>query len=178
MNDNFDVKALEKDKPKKRINSRTKGNTFERKIAKILNERFDTKDFCRTPGSGAFATTHTLPTYLQIHGDLITPINFKYTIECKKGYNKEGLCELFNSKSKLISMIAQARRDSMKVSQSFLLILSQDRKDPLVITDECLERFIEMEQINASFSWGKVSIVTLNDFLSLTDSHFFNEKSL
>jgi len=175
MNDNFDVKALEKGKPKKRINSRTKGNAFERKIAKILNERFNTKDFCRTPGSGAFATTHTLPEHMQVHGDLITPKNFRFTIECKKGYNKEGLCELFNPKSKLISMIAQASRDSSKYSQNFMLILAQDRKEPLVITNYPMAGYHQMERVFADFAWGKVTIVTLDNFLSLSDIDFFEE---
>ena len=51
---------------KKRVNSKRKGSTFERNIAKILNERFNTKEFARTPGSGAFGTTHkNLPHYFK-----------------------------------------------------------------------------------------------------------------
>ena len=72
---------------KPRVNSRRKGNAFEREIAKLFNTRFNTSEFARTPGSGAFATTHTLPEYLQIHGDLITPKDFAYVIECKTGYD-------------------------------------------------------------------------------------------
>ena len=54
---------------KKRINSRRKGNAFERKMASQLNERFGTKEFARTPGSGAYATTHqNLPEHLKILG--------------------------------------------------------------------------------------------------------------
>ena len=69
---------------KKRVNSKRKGSTFERKIAKMLNERFDTKEFSRTPGSGAFATSHrNLPEHLRIQGDLITPSNFPFVVECK-----------------------------------------------------------------------------------------------
>ena len=56
MEDNYDISKLKK---KKKVNSRTKGATFERQIAAMLNKRFDTKEFSRTPGSGAFATTHT-----------------------------------------------------------------------------------------------------------------------
>ena len=78
MKDEFDITPLKK---KKKVNSRAKGNRFENKIAKMLNERFKTKEFCRSPGSGAFATTHTLPEYLKIYGDLITPERFKYVIE-------------------------------------------------------------------------------------------------
>ena len=65
-------------KKKKRVNSRRKGNAFEREIAKLLNTRFNTTDFCRSPGSGAFATTHLLPQYMKVYGDLITPENFNF----------------------------------------------------------------------------------------------------
>ena len=65
MEDNYDFSALKK---KKRVNSRAKGSSFERSIAKLLNDRFNTTEFSRTPGSGAFATTHTLPDYLKFMG--------------------------------------------------------------------------------------------------------------
>ena len=81
MEDNYDISNL---KEKKNINSRTKGSTFERQICKMFNKRFNTSEFCRSPGSGAFATTHSLPEHLKIYGDLITPEKFKYCIECKK----------------------------------------------------------------------------------------------
>ena len=85
MIDDYDLTNLKTDK-KKRTNSKAKGSRFERKIASILNDRLNTKEFSRTPGSGAFATTHNLPDYLKIYGDLIAPSKFKYCIECKKGY--------------------------------------------------------------------------------------------
>ena len=111
MKDDFDVSPLRK---KKKVNSRAKGNRFENKIAKTLNDRFNTKEFCRTPGSGAFATTHTLPEYLKVYGDLITPEKFKFIIECKKGYNEEQVSDLLNPKSKISKMIAKANRYSKK----------------------------------------------------------------
>ncbi len=42
---------------KRRVNSKRKGSTCERKIAKMLNEWFETNEYSRPPGSGAFATT-------------------------------------------------------------------------------------------------------------------------
>ena len=94
MKDDYNIKNLRKKKT--RINSRTKGNAFERQVAKLLNQRFDTTEFARSPGSGAFASTHSLPEYLKIYGDLITPIKFRYCIECKKGYNKIQLNNLLD----------------------------------------------------------------------------------
>ena len=93
MKDNYDISALKK---KKKVNSKAKGSSFERQVAKILNDRLGTTEFSRTPGSGAFATTHSLPDHLKIYGDLITPQNFKYCLECKKGYNNQNLYSLYN----------------------------------------------------------------------------------
>ena len=132
MKDNFDLKELILTKKKKK-NSRAKGNGFERKLCEILNDCFETKDFMRSPGSGAFATTHKLPDHLQIHGDLITPDRFKFTIECKFGYNKENIGYFFSDKSDLSSFIVQAERDSKKATKDFLLVFKQNNRGILCL---------------------------------------------
>lgn len=136
---------------KKRTNSRTKGNSFERKVCKILNEYFNTTEFIRSPGSGAFSTTHNLPEHLKFSGDLITPKMFKYTIECKKGYNKENIGSIFNPKSDLISFIQQAEKDASKIQKNFLIIFQQDRKDILCLFNEykspALATYAESEDV-------------------------------
>jgi len=130
MEDNYDISALKK---KKRKNSRAKGSTFERQIAKTLNDRFNTTEFSRSPGSGAFATTHTLPEHLKIYGDLITPQNFKYCIECKKGYNNLNLYSLYNYSSDFWKFIEQCEKDSQKCSKVPMVIFKQDRQPTLAI---------------------------------------------
>ena len=130
MQDDYDISALKK---KKKVNSRTKGSSFERNIAKVFNDRFDTKEFSRTPGSGAFATTHSLPDHLKIYGDLITPNNFKYCIECKKGYNKENLYSLYNHSSDFWKFIEQCQKDSEKCGKIPMVIFKQDRQPTLAI---------------------------------------------
>ena len=112
MEDNYDLSKLRK-KPKRK-NSRTKGNTFERQVAKLLNDRFKTTEFSRSPGSGAFATTHSLPDHLKIYGDLITPEKFKFCIECKKGYNNQNLYSLYNYSSEIWKFIEQSEKDAGK----------------------------------------------------------------
>ena len=87
----------------------------------------------RSPGSGAFSTTHNLPEHLKFSGDLITPKNFRFIIECKKGYNKENLGSTFNTKSDLLNFIQQADRDARKIQKQFLIVFQQDRKDMLCI---------------------------------------------
>lgn len=131
MEDNFDLSKLTK---KKRVNSKQKGSTFERSICKQLNERFNTKEFSRTPGSGAFATTHhNLPEHLKIYGDLITPVNFNFCIECKKGYNNISLYSIFDYSSALWEFVEQSRKDAVKCGRIPMVVLKQDRKPTLAI---------------------------------------------
>lgn len=136
MEDNYDISGLKK---KKKKNSRTKGSTFERQIAKMLNERLGTTEFSRTPGSGAFATTHSLPDHLKIYGDLITPQNFKYCIECKKGYNNINLYSLYNDSSDFWKFINQCQKDADKCGKVPLVIFKQDRQPTLAIIPSNIE---------------------------------------
>ncbi len=130
MEDNYDISSLKK---KKKKNSRAKGSTFERQIAKLLNEHLGTTEFSRTPGSGAFATTHSLPDHLKIYGDLITPQNFRYCIECKKGYNNINLYSLYNNSSEFWKFINQCQKDADKCGKVPLVIFKQDRQPTLGI---------------------------------------------
>jgi hypothetical protein len=180
MEDNFDLKNLMSAK-KKRKNSRTKGNTFERKVCKILNDFFETTEFIRSPGSGAFSTTHNLPEHLKFSGDLITPRTFKYTIECKKGYNKENLGSIFNPRSDLISFIDQAEKDSAKINKNFLLIMQQDRKEILCLLNEkkslALATYAEnRDHIYLHLKHGDYIICKLEDLLDETRK--YNAKHL
>jgi hypothetical protein len=168
MKDDFDISPLTR---KKKLNSRAKGNRFENKIAKMLNERFETNEFCRSPGSGAFATTHNLPSYLKIYGDLITPEKFKYVIEIKKGYNDERVSDLLNPKSQIFNMIGQAHRDSKKSSRKFILIIGQDRRDPMAITNE-LNLPVRGSKVSGVFNDVQVEMFKLADLLSIANSYF------
>jgi Holliday junction resolvase len=150
MDDNYDLSQLRK-KPKRK-NSRAKGSTFERQVAKLLNDRFNTTEFSRSPGSGAFATTHTLPEHLKIYGDLITPLNFKYCIECKKGYNKENLYSLYNYRSDFWKFIKQCEKDSNKCNKLPMVIFKQDRQQTLAIVPSSMSfpdnKYIEINRDN------------------------------
>lgn len=172
MEDNYDVSKLLKSK-KKKINSKSKGNRFERQVVEIFNERFKTTDFCRTPGSGAFATSHTLPEHMQIYGDLITPKNFKFTMEMKAGYNKESVESLFNPKSQLRQFIEQAERDAVKAKKEFIIILKQNNREPVCIlkNDKC---HIENELKNKTILWQNYLLVQLKDLLALSDWFFLS----
>ena len=175
MEDNYDISALKK---KKKVNSRAKGSTFERQIANTLNDRFNTAEFSRSPGSGAFATTHTLPDYLKIYGDLITPENFKYCIECKKGYNKENLYSLYNYSSPFWGFLDQCLKDSEKCDKIPMVIYKQDRQPTLAIVPNyvkvnMLQQYIEIQKQEDPFTLRVYRIYKLDDLLSDYDSMWF-----
>jgi hypothetical protein len=174
MEDNYDISKL---KPKKRVNSRAKGNTFERKVCRILNHRFDTTEFSRSPGSGAFATTHTLPEHLKIYGDLITPENFKYCIECKKGYNKENLYSIYNHSSEFWGFLNQCEKDSEKCCRIPMVIFKQDRHPILAIIPRYCSPQGELKYIEiakAPENLAQYRIYLLEELLTCDDSLWFN----
>ena len=179
MKDNYDILPLKK---KKKVNSRNKGNAFERSIAKLLNEKFSTDEFNRSPGSGAFATTHKLPEHLKIFGDLITPKDFKYTIECKKGYNKENIYSLLNDSSKVWEFIHQSEKDAAACGKLALLLYKQDRQKTLAIAkDGFFPPYIKnICIISDSTGWAKKSrIYYLEELLEkIPKLHWYNESTV
>lgn len=175
MEDNYNLENLKK--PKK-INSRRKGNKFENDIAKLLNKTFDTDDFMRTPGSGAFATTHKLPKHLIIHGDLITPLKFKFIIECKKGYNNLNLYDLLNYTSQLHNFSGQNQKSCKEVGKASLVILKQDRKKELALVSylndhESLVSLLQEQSIPYLITKETSVMLYLKDLLALPRAFFF-----
>lgn len=134
ITDDFNLDPLKMRLKKKKINSRNKGNAFERKLCEILNTFFNTTDFSRSPGSGAFATTHKLPEHLMIRGDLITPQKFKWIIEAKCGYDKEGICSLFSKKSIMLDWLVKVNKESLLAGRHFMLLLHQSRQETIAFT--------------------------------------------
>lgn len=166
MKDKCDISKIKS--KGKRINSRTKGNSFERKVCNILNKRFNTDHFNRSPGSGAYATIRNLPKEYQIHGDLITPSNFKFSIECKKGYNDVNIDSLLNKKSSIWKFIDQAINDSRKSNKLPLIVYQQDRRDILILAQVGV--FVKKKKKISFPGW---EIYTLKDALGFEDSEWF-----
>lgn len=100
---------------KKKINSRTKGHTAERKLVKLFEAWWGTK-FFRTPGSGAFATRGFAGMDLtDMSGDIITTdTSFPFCVESKKveGWTLEQM--LTSNKTKMHSWWEQTAKESPK----------------------------------------------------------------
>ncbi|MBT4111472.1 hypothetical protein HOE37_06450 [Candidatus Woesearchaeota archaeon] len=163
------LRAQVASKKRKKINGKQKGASFERHLAKLLNGKFDTKDFSRTPGSGAFATTHSLPAHLQIYGDLITPKDFLFCIEAKSGYNVN-LYDLVKDNSEIHKFIRQAKKDAKKAGKQWMLIYKKTRNKPLVILPKYY--FKELKSKSITVYQMNISIYLLEDVLALENSLF------
>lgn len=168
-------KLLNELKPKKRKNSRAKGNAFENQMCKVLNKRFSTTEFSRSPGSGAFATTHSLPDHLKLYGDLITPKDFRFIVECKKGYNNLGPHSLLDSESKIWEWIETLERDCAASKKPGFILMAQDRRPKIVITKvskeltEAISTYTVIKNKNSNIEY---IMLYLEDYLSLSDTYF------
>ena len=68
----------------KPIGRKIKGYNFERKVAKMLSDWWGVENsFVRTPGSGAYAKFVGEDLKERLRGDLITPREFPFFVECK-----------------------------------------------------------------------------------------------
>lgn len=173
MKDNYDLKNLKTDK---KINSKRKGNKFENDLAKMLNKRFDTKDFSRTPGSGAYATTHNLPKYLTIYGDLITPQDFKFIFEIKRGYNNFNLYDLYNDSSIIFNFLGHLEKDCKAAEKPGILVIKQDRRDILAVlkTNDIMDYMdAELSNIITFGESGMYSMVLWEDLMKIPNTFFF-----
>lgn len=169
------LEKLQSEIPKKK-NSRRKGNNFENKICKILNERFKTEEFSRTPGSGAYATSHKLPSHLVIYGDIITPQAFKYFFECKKGYNNFGIHDLLNSKSLFNQMLEECETIKAKNKKDFIFILCQDRRPPIAFMDS---RLLGSPRTHYnSIKVGSYTGMDIKDLLAFENDFFFESGTI
>jgi len=84
------------------VNSKTKGSTAEREVAKIMTEATG-YEWKRVPASGAlFHSGHT-----EFHGDVYSDTNKDYEIEVKHHKEKFSFVDIFNSKGKIMKWWAK-----------------------------------------------------------------------
>lgn len=166
-----------------RVNSKQKGNRGERKIVDLLNDHFGTKEFARVPASGAISTIHKLGenSKKSYCGDIITPDNFRFSIENKFGYEID-LYNLFQEdngdKRKFQEFIEQSIIDSEKVIElEPMVIYTRTRKKPLIgirkklIPIDLLD--LLNEYINFKHKKEEWIILDLNLILSKFPKDFF-----
>ena len=112
-----------------KIDSKAKGARGEIALAKILSARFN-QIFSRSVGSGnRWSQVASLPKHAQetYTGDLVCPAGFKWTIECKVGYDEIDLGSLQPNKT-LDGFLAQAATDASMSGRKPLVAFKRARQ--------------------------------------------------
>lgn len=173
MDDDFDIDDIlgDGDKPKKRVNSGSKGKRGEIDLGKILSTRFPSHPpFSRVLGSGNRWAQVKMSKNAQevLTGDLVCPPGFRYSIECKFGYEGIDIPQAIVSGNKLLDdFLAQGSHSARIVEKEALVCWRRPRKDWIA--------FVASElpvSGNRIIYEGWIGI-PLTKLLELPDSHFF-----
>jgi len=163
----------------KKTNGKQKGNSFERKIANLLSDRFQTylgveTGFRRNSDSGSYfggtnktrTETHNLD--YAIFGDLICPTDFRYVVECKH-YKSPPSWQAFvdGTVKQWDDWIAQNDQDSISAKKPGVLIIKYNNVSELLFSQH------HIEQLRPCFIYQTRYVYRLSDWLTLPDNQFF-----
>lgn len=162
------------------MNSKNKGNSFERKISKKLSERFKDitgieNSFRRNADSGSYfggsnqKRTESYDTSKATFGDIICPESFKFSPECKHYKTPPSFNSIVKQDVKSWDdWISQASQDSRNSSKEFLLIVKYNGVNEIVFSDK------NIDDLDILFKYKSWWIYSLDAFLSKEDNFFFN----
>ena len=163
-----------------KVNGKNKGNTFERKIANLLSDRFKDylkidKGFRRNADSGSyFGGANVVRT--QQHdldnacfGDIMCPKNFMFSVECKHYKTAPSFQSLIGKEiTQWDTWIKQAEQDSASSKKLALLIIKYNNVPEFVLVKD---KMIDEEILY----YKGYHVYTLANFLTCTDKTFFSD---
>lgn len=164
------------------INSKQKGNKFERDIANLLSSRFagytgKPQSFRRNADSGSFFggsnkfRKETHDTDFATYGDLICPRTFLFSIECKNYKEPPTFNSLLNTHiTQWDEWLSQARQDAEGCDKEFMLIIKYNRTEVFCLIDEKYKIHVAND---IKLCYGCNVGITLSDMLKLDDKLFF-----
>lgn len=162
------------------VNGKAKGNSYERKIANRLSERFKDytgidQSFRRNPDSGSFfggqnqSRTETYDIEYAIFGDLICPKTFNFSIECKNYKTPPSFSAIIKQDCKQIDgWIAQAKQDAANAKKLVALIIKYNNVSDIVVVTDLFGT------LKPLVNYKEFHIVSLDNFLEQNDEYFFN----
>ena len=161
------------------VNGKSKGSTFERKIANLLSARFESvtgikQSFRRNTDSGSYfggtnqkrVVTHDLDH--ANFGDLICPNNFNYSIECK--FYKSGPTFASIVKGKVTQWddwLAQATQDASNSQKDMMLIIKYNGIDEIVFVNQIVPTLRLVITYKNTYGY------LLDDYITQSDDKFF-----
>jgi len=167
---------------KKRVNSKSKGNGFENKIAKLLSEKLAPLTFVRSQGSGARVGGKNFETMGKMFGEDalklfvgdIVPTNerdvdldFRFSIECKFYKTAERMESLLTGSSLIYGWMNEALNDAQKINRAGLVIFKFNNTKCYVAVD----RFMQLPVNNKITILNGIQVCLLDDLLEQT--HFW-----
>lgn len=175
-----------KERSKISKNNMAKATAFQRKVAKILEAWFKEHgvngEFHSTPRSGGLRWQGRS----DVIGDVVTPENFVFTIECKK-HNDIDLQVMFltrpaNTSQDIINFWTQVCNDAVRAEREPLLAFECKRGKTIVIipaviwedvlgiqsdkTEGVMRAYINVLDINSE--WCHICMAMINTMLELT----------
>ena len=165
------------------VNGKQKGNSFERKIANKLSDRFSTytgieKPFRRNPDSGSFFGGSNLnrkdvyDTEWAVYGDLICPKNFNFTIECKHYQKAPSLDSILKQSVKDWDLwISQAEQDSKACEKDYIIILKYNNTEIMAMVAR--DNYLGVFKHGPIMYYKDVEIHLLDTILQVDDPFFF-----
>lgn len=153
--------------------AKSKGNSYERKIAKLFSEWWgEVKSFRRTPMSGGWSKSRAT-------GDIICPSEFPFDIECKHHKDWE-LIQLLKSpeKCKLMKFWKQAVDECRPNKKPMLIFTKNNQPDLVMVCDEnmrkiALDNKFYLDPVLVCFLDGDpMAIFLLSKFLSEVKSEW------
>ena len=158
--------------------AKNKGSSFERKISKILSERFkdDTgidQGFRRNIDSGSYFggrnqfRKDVFDTSKATFGDIICPPGFLFNLECKFYKTAPSFSSIVKQDLKQWDgWLSQAKQDAENASSNMMLIIKYNGVDEIV--------FVEKQyDVPMLFKYKEYYGYNLNEFLTLSSKHFF-----
>jgi hypothetical protein len=162
------------------MNSKNKGNTYERKVSNLLSGRFksllnEDKGFRRNPDSGSYfggsnstkLQTHNLD--YAVFGDIICPKNFRFTIECKHYKDSPTFNSLVNKK--IVAWdewINQSVQDSQSAGKKPLIIIKYNNVPDLILIPDLLPNS------QLILTYKGFNLYKLDELLQQPDIYFFD----
>lgn len=150
------------------VNSKQKGNRFERTIVKRFNDEFSEyfgEGFTRNIDSGSFFGKNNKDKenrkimsedYKSLHvGDIVTPLSFPFVVECKN-YGLDSAPNMYtllkSDDAVLVEWLTQAKGDAEFCNKEYIIIFNITRRACYVCVDyetfvrKCIKSFDDMPE--------------------------------
>jgi hypothetical protein len=162
------------------MNSKNKGNSFERKIANLLSTTFEAhtgipQSFRRNIDSGSFfggsnqqrTQTHNVET--ACFGDIVCPSDFAFSVECKHYKTPPTFSSMVKQENATLdSWIKQGSQDAVSSNKKMLIVAKFNLVPEMVIV-EAVDT-----SLPSLMNYKGFKLIPLATFLEQEASYFFS----